>query len=123
MSSSIVWLLCFVCVCLSIIHAVDGSLPPEEGVCKSDADCGAQECCVGLDRRRFIFTHPTSGICRSLRYNGFACHVFIDRDPGNQQLHVHYCPCAEGLECRGTSTDVVTNQTVHHDPRCLPKQK
>ncbi|XP_060591687.1 prokineticin Bm8-f-like [Ruditapes philippinarum] len=106
-----------------LICLIDGGLPPEEGVCKSDADCATEECCVGIDRKRFIFSHPTSGICRPLRYQGHACHVFATLDPSNHNLHVNYCPCSDGLECRGTSVDKLNSSNIiHHDPKCLPKQ-
>ncbi|KAH3820151.1 uncharacterized protein LOC127881915 [Dreissena polymorpha] len=106
-----------------LIGTVECSIEPEEGQCRSDADCTEEECCVGLDRRRFIFSHATTGTCRSLRYQGFSCHVFLSTNPGNSNLHVTYCPCAEGLECRGTSVDKLNaSHIIHHDPKCLPKE-
>lgn len=107
------------CYCLQIFIEAQ----TETAVCRSDAECGPDECCVGLDRRRrFVLTRPTSGICRPMRFQGQACHVFFQLDPFNPNLHVHYCPCDTGLECRGTTIDGANStQAVHHNPKCLPK--
>ncbi|XP_052779033.1 prokineticin Bm8-d-like [Mya arenaria] len=118
---SLKWLL-LLGLCVLLVH-VQCALPPEEGVCTSDTDCAAEECCVGTARRRFIFFNPTKGICRPLRFQGFSCHVFLTTETHNHGLHVDYCPCDEGLECRGTTVDALNpNNVIHHDPKCLPKE-
>ncbi|KAK3605835.1 hypothetical protein CHS0354_002472 [Potamilus streckersoni] len=91
--------------------------------CKSSVDCGDTECCVAMDKRMRRFLFSLSGNCRPRRYQGQACHVFITKDPFNPNFYLNYCPCEEGLECRGTIIDGANGpHAVHHDPKCLPIQ-
>lgn len=89
--------------------------------CTSSADCGDTECCVAEDRRmrRFLFG-PSKGTCHARRYQGQTCHVFLIHDFGNPNMYMNYCPCEEGLTCRGETVDIHGSQHVHHNPKCIP---
>lgn len=69
--------------------------------------------------RRFIFGSST-GSCHARRYQGQACHVFLVHEFGNPNMYMNYCPCEEGLVCRGETVDVHGTQHVHHNPKCIP---
>ncbi|KAJ8301976.1 hypothetical protein KUTeg_020963 [Tegillarca granosa] len=93
----------------------------QDKVCTSQDDCDETHCCATLETKRaghlkrFIFGSSKS-VCKPRRYQGQACHVYLNHDFSNPDIFLDYCPCEEGLECRGTTID----GQIHHNPKCLP---
>lgn len=50
------------------------------------------------------------------------CLPFMTHDIFNHELYESYCPCEQGLECRGVTVDEAEHSVVHHNPRCQPPE-
>lgn len=100
------------------------------GTCSHQSDCEDSLCCVhssfiGKRRKRLfldgLFNHD-HGTCKPHRKLNETCLPFMTHDIFNHELYESYCPCEQGLECRGVTVDEAEHSVVHHNPRCQPPE-
>ncbi|XP_052676768.1 uncharacterized protein LOC128158100 [Crassostrea angulata] len=96
--------------------------------CSHQSDCEDSLCCVHSSfigkRRKLLFLDGRffAGTCKPHRKLSETCLPFMTYDILNHDLYESYCPCEQGLECRGVTVDEAEHSVVHHNPRCQPPE-
>ncbi|XP_069141287.1 uncharacterized protein [Argopecten irradians] len=130
-------LLCF-CVAVAVSQT---TLKPAgsvalNGVCSHQSDCAKDLCCVhggfGIGKKKRFFLDGTGGtifgndhdhgVCHPARVLNETCMPFLSHDIFNHELYQTYCPCEQGLECRGEQVDEGPHSISHKNPKCQAQE-